>query len=457
MSDCLLRLGRSTPLVLALLLSAACDGELPQLIGPLVPQPPGCPEGTELVGNQCAPNHPLAPTDPRVLIGEPDGGDAPDPEPSMQPDPEPSMQPDPEPEVPGDVTLPFFLEEYFAMAGFFTSDGIGSPTTDRTPCVGVEGTAAGANCFRIVFTPGGATFGGFYWHYLGEADGSSFNWGQYPGLDIPQGAQQIKFRAWGENGGERVKFGAGIDNAEPFSDGFTKELVRTLTTEPTEYFIDLRDITYSSVTGAFFWAVETPSGTGSVTFYVDNIEWTDEPPDEIPVGPAIELPFFVDGAEDEDGNPQFVMSGFFPGPPATTDVVESCEGVAGTDPGSLCRTITFTPNGGGFGGFFWFPPQGDFGEAPGKPIAPGATQVTFRAWGAAPGVNAKFGVGFNNATTPYQDGWGFEGPTTSLPTTPTEYALSVANITYDQVVSPFLWVVESAVPVTFYIDNIRWQ
>ena len=164
----------------------------------------------------------------------------------------------------------------------------------------------------------------------------------------------------------------------------------------------------------------------------------------------VSLPFWVDD--------HFAMSGFFPGPPASVEVNEDCT-ATGTDPASVCRRITLTPNGGTFGGFFFQSPADNWGQEPGLPIAPGAVRIRFRAWGAAPGVSAKFGAGIDN-DEPNDDGWHVESAAIALPTEPTEYTVDLAQIRYDLVVGGFLWVLETpdgATPRTFFLDNLRWE
>lgn len=396
------------------------------------PEAPSCPAGTERAGVQCLPKVDLAPTDPRTLISPGDAGPGPD------------AGPRPDAGEPrdggGGVNLPFFIEEHYAMTGFFSETQ--AATVDRQDCSGVSGTKAGATCMRITFVPNGDAYGGFFFQ------NPENNWGQMPGLNIPPGAQQVRLRAWGAAGGESLKFGAGINNQEPFDDGFNVETnAIALTTTPTDYFVDLRGVSYSTVAGGFSWVVETPSGTGNVTFFLDNIEWTTEAPKDT----AVALPFWVDD--------HYAMSGFFPGPPGVMEVTEGCPGFTGTDPGSVCRRIRYLPNGQTFGGFYFQNPPDNFGQLPGLSIAPGATRITFRAWGETGAERAAFGAGLDNSE-PNDDGWHVEGTPAPLPTTPTPFLVDISAITYDRVAGGFLWVVatpDGSTPVTIYLDNVRWE
>lgn len=216
---------------------------------------PTCPEGTVLVGNQCAPPVELAASDGRT-VGEGGGGSGPvDAGATIDAGDAP-------------VALPFFVETFYVMSGFFSENQ--AATVDRRECSGVSGTKDGATCMELTFSANGDRFGGFFWQFPAD------NFGAMPGLQIAPGATQVRFRAWGDTGSETVKFGVGIDNDQPNSDGFNVETdVLTLTTEPTEYSIDISGVTYDRVVGAFAWIVEDMDGQGTTRFFIDNIEWTD--------------------------------------------------------------------------------------------------------------------------------------------------------------------------------------
>jgi len=166
---------------------------------------------------------------------------------------------------------------------------------------------------------------------------------------------------------------------------------------------------------------------------------------------VVAVPFYVDQ--------YYAMSGFFPGPPGVVDIAEGCSGFTGTHPDAVCRRITFTPNSGTFGGFFFQYPADNWGAEPGLAIAPGATKITFRAWGALGGESMKFGAGINN-TEANSDGWAVESAPMVLGTEPTELSVDITGVGYGSVVGAFLWVAETpdgSTPVTFFLDNVRWE
>lgn len=71
-------------------------------------------------------------------------------------------------------------------------------------------------------------------------------------MTMPQGAQSVRFSAWGRTGTDAVIFSAGIEDI----DGFSVETTAiTLGNTPTEYAMDLRGARDSKVVGAFSWAM----------------------------------------------------------------------------------------------------------------------------------------------------------------------------------------------------------
>lgn len=140
-------------------------------------------------------------------------------------------------------------------------------------------------------------------------------------------------------------------------------------------------------------------------------------------------------------------------------------------PGALgsCYAFVYTaPAAGGLGwaGVVWQAPVDNWGQFPGKPIAPGATQVTFqaatdtgalavdfRAGGLMGGADPVTGV-------PYPHGDTFAADATVTPAT----ALGAAQVpfpaatSYDRVLGGFAWSAQLApgATATLYLDDIRW-
>lgn len=162
------------------------------------------------------------------------------------------------------------------------------------------------------------------------------------------------------------------------------------------------------------------------------------------------LPVVVDGF--------YAASGFF-GDATGITVTESCP-ERGGDGAGACRTWTYTRGGMGFAGVFWQFPENNFGAEPGFPMPPGATRVSFSAWGAAGGETVKFLVGYGPDSSGARDGFGLETADIALTATPTEYTISVVGIDYDTVGGGFGWVAglpEGAGPITFYVDDVQWE
>lgn len=139
-------------------------------------------------------------------------------------------------------------------------------------------------CYKYTFQASeldevsGGAYGGVYWQY------GANNWGTSPGMKVAPGATKVTFKAWSASaeGGEAVQFSAGGISSpmNPCSDklnlGTSGGTTVTLTPEPTEYSIDLTGQTYESgVIGGFVWTAPVTSVEQVVSFYVDEIQWTE--------------------------------------------------------------------------------------------------------------------------------------------------------------------------------------
>ncbi|MCA9514386.1 MAG: hypothetical protein KC635_05545, partial [Myxococcales bacterium] len=348
------------------------------------------------------------------------------------------------------VALPFALDDYYGPSGFFP-EGEANNVDATVACPMRAGDQAGL-CHGFTWTPGSGGFAGVWWQ---NPDG---NWGDGPGLLIAEGATKVTFWAWGATGGEVVKFLAGYP-----SDGFERDSGEiTLTTTPTEYSVNLIGADYTDVAGGFGWV----TAAGGVTFYVDDITWTNDTGGEV-LGctdpnannyddtatvddssceyDRASLPFVVDD--------HYVPSGFM-GDGESGGIVQDatpCPERAGDARGD-CHSAVYTPGGAGWGGVFWQFPEDNWGDLPGLPIDPGATKITLWAWGAVGGEKVRFIAGYASD--------GFERTTSviTLSTTPTAYVVDLAGTTYDDVAGGFGWVAEAPASgtVAFYIDDIAW-
>lgn len=163
------------------------------------------------------------------------------------------------------TSLPFVVDSYWVPSGFM-GDGEtpGGIAVTEDACGGTRAGEGLGACRKFSWTPGRVGWAGVFWQYP-EA-----NWGTLPGLAIPAGATEVTVWAWGERGGEEVKFLAGIGGAA--ADGFAAEsAVFTLTTTPTQYRVALPTATLpSEMVGPFGWV---SGDTGGVSFFVDDIQW----------------------------------------------------------------------------------------------------------------------------------------------------------------------------------------
>jgi len=175
----------------------------------------------------------------------------------------------------------------------------------------------------------------------------------------------------------------------------------------------------------------------------------------------------------------FTASGYFAGPDFPTDPVPmpniagitetSCETRPDNPNGhaGVCHKWSFQAqklgtDGSAWAGVFWQTPANNWGAAPGVNVAPGATKVRFRAWGAVGGEEVTFSVGGIGGSLCADDinlGNG-GGSRVTLTTTPTEYEVDFLGQTYlRSAIGGFIWSVAATSTetiLTFYVDDIQW-
>jgi hypothetical protein len=118
-----------------------------------------------------------------------------------------------------------------------------------------------------------------------------------------------------------------------------------------------------------------------------------------------------------------------------------------------CHRYTWTPSGTAWAGVYWQYPDGNWGDSPGLTLPSGATAISFQAWGATGNEKVDFMVGMMAV-----DGFEIKQTEVALTTTPTRYTLPIAGTSYAKVVGGFGWVAkEATAPMTFGIDDIRWE
>jgi hypothetical protein len=165
------------------------------------------------------------------------------------------------------ATLPLAADALFADSGYMGDGANPGAIVDAQTCPVRAGNRQG-KCHQFTYTPGSVGWGGIYWQFPAN------NWGTQTGQVIPAGAQSISFWAWGAHGGETITFFAGL---QPYDGFYVASVPIALTTTPTQYTLNLSKVTYGKVIGGFGWS-EQAQGNVASTFYVDDIEWTKNPP-----------------------------------------------------------------------------------------------------------------------------------------------------------------------------------
>lgn len=162
----------------------------------------------------------------------------------------------------GPTVLPFAVDDWFGPSGYMGDGETPGSIADEMVCVDDRPADWMGHCHRFTWTPASAMWAGVYWQYPDK------NWGDKPGLEIPDGATRVSFRAWGVTGTEHVDFMVGMMAVDGFQ--ITREQI-ALTTEPEQYTLDLAGTQYGRVVGGFGWVAK--DSTAAVTFHVDDIRW----------------------------------------------------------------------------------------------------------------------------------------------------------------------------------------
>jgi hypothetical protein len=201
----------------------------------------------------------------------------------------------------------------------------------------------------------------------------------------------------------------------------------------------------------------------------------DTGPPEVPAGSdaakELKLPFLVDD--------YFVPNGCFGDADCAGGVIDidshGCEDLPATVQ-SVCRVYTYTPLAKGSSGWKGFlgilfqdvGPKGvsDIGRVPGLPVQPGAQRVVFWAKLRSGSLDVAFRAGGANNweghtddSLPYKDDFGVPR-TVTLDSSYQQIEIDLSDVTYDDVVSPFGWAIESdgrTDPIALYIADVRWE
>jgi hypothetical protein len=182
-------------------------------------------------------------------------------------------------------------------------------------------------------------------------------------------------------------------------------------------------------------------------------------------GPVLALPFAVDSYFRPTG---YMGDGTTPGPVSVQTA--NCKMPRPQAAKGNCYKITYKPQtpevGPAWSGVYWQYPDNNWGDKPGKRIAPGATKVSFYAAAETAGEMVTFRVGgIQNVGAAHQDSLKVD-LAQALTTTLTQYSIDLRGETYDEVLGPFAWVImtydpsrwaANAMPIVFYLDDIHWE
>ncbi len=110
-----------------------------------------------------------------------------------------------------------------------------------------------------------------------------------------------------------------------------------------------------------------------------------------------------------------------------------------------------------WGGVVWQSPVNDWGDAPGGWDLSGAKKLTFWARGAQGGEKVEFGYGVLDRDKKYYDT--AKGKLTATLTNAwKQYEIPIGDVDLSRIKTGFYWTAAGAgAPVTFYLDDIRWE
>jgi hypothetical protein len=180
---------------------------------------------------------------------------------------------------------------------------------------------------------------------------------------------------------------------------------------------------------------------------------------------VIGLPFWV--------SDEFTPSGYMGDGSQTGSITlhvddESCHPRAPGAGGSCFRFDYHAPVNGsvGWGGVYFQAPPNNWGNLPGKRIAPGAKQLRLKAAGVTGGELATFRIGGLSGTdasgAAYPNADSFQAEQSyPLTTDLAEYTVSLpAGLSYDRVLGGFAWTLLAPAdhgPIGIYLDEMRWE
>jgi hypothetical protein len=190
----------------------------------------------------------------------------------------------------GPLSEPFAVSQFFSPSGHMGDGSVAGPLTldidenckDRPP-------GARGDCYRFTYVPSTQLWAGVYWQYPAN------NWGTERGWPVAQRADEagilpvfstVKFKAASNvepdalGNAMPVQFiVGGINGGFAYSDEFKFSLFKTdVSTEWKDYSIDISNVPFTTVIGAFCWVTNYPMNTDPATapahvLYLDDIVW----------------------------------------------------------------------------------------------------------------------------------------------------------------------------------------
>lgn len=125
--------------------------------------------------------------------------------------------------------------------------------------------------------------------------------------------------------------------------------------------------------------------------------------------------------------------------------------------GKTCLKVDYTARQG-WGGVVWQNPANDWGSKPGGWNLTGAKKLTFWARGEKGGEVVSFGFGVLGSRVPFPDTATGNLEKVKLTNTWRSYTINLSGRNLARIKTGFDWIVaDTGRPVTFYLDDIRYQ
>ncbi len=187
-------------------------------------------------------------------------------------------------------------------------------------------------------------------------------------------------------------------------------------------------------------------------------------------GAVANLPLFVEGGEkgpegavqkaqlplelvSEDGDTPYVPSGYM----GNTGAIKMSESTVNPHSGKTALKVEYTANDN-WAGVVWQSPANDWGDAPGGWNLTGAKKLTFWARGEKGGEGVTFSYGLIGKDKKYSDSGKGETGKVQLTTDWKQYSIDLTGQDLSRIKTGFCWVVAAnGQPVTFYLDDIRYE